>query len=124
MSEEITYLKIKAIMNQYEGVNLHDTKKGNGTFRFPVYIKEKYKDIGIEALNLSVRAENCLKRARINTVYDLMTKISGRSDLDKIRSCGLNTSRSIMEELFVFQYESLSKEQREKYIEKVIALNR
>jgi len=124
MSQEIMYLRIKAILSQYEGLELHDKRKGTGNFRFPVYLKEKYKEVDIEDLDLTVRAKNCLKRAGISTVYDLMTKITGRADLDRIRSCGMDTSRAIMEALFVYQYCDLTAGQKENYIKRIAEMNR
>ena len=120
MSEK--YSKMKAIVNSYEGLDLHDKKNGMG-FKFPVYIKDSYKEVDIEALDLSVRSYHCLKRAGYNTVYDLMNGITGRLDLKKIRNCGDNSSREIMEGLFLFQYISLKPEQRERYIEKIVKMN-
>ena len=39
--------------------------------------KEKVLEMTIEELDLSVRSYNCLKRAGINTVQELATKING-----------------------------------------------
>lgn len=120
MSEK--YSKMKAIVNSYEGLDLHDKVKGGG-FSFPVYIKESYKELDIEVLDLSVRSYHCLKRAGFNTIYDLMNGITGRLDLKRIRNCGDNSSREIMESLFLFQYASLKPEQREWYINKIVQMN-
>ena len=113
---------VMQIFNQYEGVDLHLSNKGS--FKFTVYILDKYKDVDIEALDLSVRSHNCLKRAKINTIYDLMNGITGRQDLLKIRNCGANSSREIMEKLFLFQYAQLKPEQRDWYVNKVVEMNR
>lgn len=120
MSEK--YSKMKAIVNSYEGLDLHDKKNGMG-FRFPVYIKDSYKDLDIEALDLSVRSYNCLKRAGFGTVYDLMNGITGRLDLKRIRNCGDNSSREIMEALFLFQYANLKPEQRDWYMNRIVQMN-
>lgn len=122
MSKIEKYSKMKVLFNSIEGLDLHDKRDGN--FRFIVYQNEKYRDVDIEALDLSVRSSNCLKRAGIKSVYDLMTGISGRADLLKIRNCGENSSREIMENLFLFQYASLKPEQRGRYIERIIEMNR
>jgi len=124
MEKEELYQKIKAILGCYEGLEVRDKKKGDGGFRFPVYIQDKYKDTDISALLLSERAHNCLKRGEIHTIYDLMTKINGRLDLKKIRGCGDGTSREIMEALFVFQFSMLKPEQHEFYINKIVEMNR
>ncbi len=121
MSENFS--RMKAIVNSYDGLDLHDKKSGVG-FKFPVYIKDSYKEADIENLDLSVRSYHCLKRAGFNTVYDLMTGITGRLDLKRIRNCGDNSSREIMESLFLFQYMNLKPEQRAAYIEKIVKMNR
>lgn len=123
MSEKRTaYQKMMLIFNQYEGVDLHLSNKG--CFRFTVYVLDKYKDVDVEVLDLSVRSSNCLKRAGIKTIYDLMTGITGRQDLLKIRNCGDNSSREIMENLFLFQYAQLKPDQRDWYINKVVEMNK
>lgn len=124
MEDEVLYVKIKTLLGQYEGLHLEDKKKGTGHFRFPVYIRDEYKNVDISALALTERAHNCLKRAQIFTIYDLMTKISGRADLARIRGCGENTSRLIMEELFVFQYIQLKSDQRDWYINRIAEMNK
>ena len=46
----------------------------------------KYLIVLIEELDLSVRSYNCLKRAGINTVYDLTEK--SESEMMKVRNLG------------------------------------
>ncbi|MBO4902105.1 MAG: hypothetical protein J5518_04875 [Lachnospiraceae bacterium] len=121
MSETIKYGKIKEIINKLEGMDLHDRKDGN--FKFPVYLRERYKTVDIDALELSVRSQNCLRRAGFLTVYDLMSGIRSMEDLKKIRNCGTNSSREIMENLFLFQYQDTKPEQRGSYLRDVIILN-
>ena len=48
--------------------------------------KEKVLEMSIEELELSVRSYNCLKRANISTVEDLITK--SESDMMKVRNLG------------------------------------
>ena len=120
MSEK--YSKIKAIVNSYEGLNLRDNKNGQG-FKFPVYLMDSYKELDIEVLDLSMRSYHCLKRAGYDTIYDLMSGITGRLDLKKIRNCGDNSSLEIMEKLFLFQYMNLKPEQRDWYIKKIAEIN-
>lgn len=109
-------------MNQYEGVDLHLTSKGEG-FRFPVYLNDKYKELGIESLELSERSSNCLKRAGYKNLYDLFVNIRSRTDLLKLRNLGVKSSREIMEQIFVFQYLNLKPEQRGWYIKRIIEMN-
>ena len=48
--------------------------------------KEKILEMTIEDLDLSVRSFNCLKRAGINTVEDLINK--SEEDMMKVRNLG------------------------------------
>ena len=48
--------------------------------------KEKVLEMTIEELDLSVRAYNCLKRAGINTVEDLINRTE--DDMIKVRNLG------------------------------------
>ena len=62
--------------------------------------KEKVLEMTIEELDLSVRSFNCLKRAGINTVEDLISK--SEEDMLKVRNLG----RKSLEEV-VFKLDSL-----------------
>lgn len=57
--------------------------------------KEKVLEMAIEELDLSVRSFNCLKRAGINTVEDLISKTE--EDMMKVRNLG----RKSLEEVIV-----------------------
>ena len=52
--------------------------------------RDKVLDTTIEELELSVRSSNCLKRAGINTVNELINKTE---DLMKVRNLGKNLYR-------------------------------
>ena len=62
--------------------------------------KEKVLEMTIEELDLSVRSFNCLKRAGINTVEDLISK--SEEDMMKVRNLG----RKSLEEV-IFKLDSL-----------------
>ena len=62
--------------------------------------KEKVLEMTIEELDLSVRSFNCLKRAGINTVEDLISK--SEEDMMKVRNLG----RKSLEEV-IYKLESL-----------------
>ena len=121
MSETVNYSKMKEILNRIEGIGLHDKKDGH--FKFPVYLRDRYKTVDIDALELSPRSQNCLRRAGYLTVYDLMTGIRGMEDLKKIRNCGIKSCREIMENLFLFQYHETKPELRESYLCDLVMLN-
>ncbi len=112
---------MKKIMDQVEGVNLHE-KKGK-KFNFPIYLNKQMNETPIEALDLSPRPYNCLKRANYNTVGQL-TEAAAQGDLLKrIRNCGTKSVREIMEHLFIFQYEQLSPQRQEKFLMEVVKMN-
>lgn len=117
----MSYAKMKTLLNVMYGLDLHDAKKGN--FRFPVYISDRLQDVVIENLELSVRSVNCLRRAGFKTLYDLYDKINCKEDLKKIRCCGDGSAQEIMEQIFMYQYNSLKPERREKFIKRVVELN-
>ena len=60
-------------------------------------IKEKVLEMTIEELDMSVRSFNCLKRAGINTVEDLVNK-SG-DEMMKVRNLGRKSLEEVMAKL-------------------------
>ena len=72
--------------------------------RFSVTIKEPVNDepdtilkMTIEELDLSVRSFNCLKRANINTVEDLVSKT--QDEMIKVRNLGRKSLEEVMQKL-------------------------
>lgn len=59
--------------------------------------KEKVLETTIEELDLSVRSYNCLKRAGINTVQDLITR--SESDMMKVRNLGRKSLEEVIAKL-------------------------
>jgi DNA-directed RNA polymerase subunit alpha len=59
--------------------------------------KDKILEMTIEELDLSVRSYNCLKRAGINTVYELTTKTE--EDMMKVRNLGKKSLEEVQEKL-------------------------
>ena len=59
--------------------------------------KEKALETIIEELDLSVRSYNCLKRAGINTVQDLMTR--SENDMMKVRNLGRKSLEEVIAKL-------------------------
>ena len=57
--------------------------------------KEKVLEMTIEELDLSVRSFNCLKRAGINTVEDLINK--SEDDMMKVRNLGKKSLEEVVE---------------------------
>ena len=59
--------------------------------------KEKILEMPIEDLDLSVRSFNCLKRAGINTVEDLINK--SEEDMMKVRNLGRKSLEEVVQKL-------------------------
>ncbi len=109
------------VMNQVEGVDLHE-KKGS-SFRFPMYMTKTMRESPLESLELGVRAYHCLKRAGFCTIGDVTDAIASGGELSRIRNCGKTSVREIMESLFLFQYHSLPESRKDEYLMEVVALN-
>lgn len=71
-------------------------------------VKEKVLDMTIEELDLSVRSFNCLKRAGINTVEDLINK--SEEDMMKVRNLGRKSLEEVIAKLNSFGF-TLSKDE-------------
>ena len=59
--------------------------------------KEKALEMPIEELDLSVRSVNCLKRAGINTVEDLINK--SEDEMMKVRNLGRKSLEEVVAKL-------------------------
>ena len=80
------------LCDQMSGVNiLVNTEEDEQT---------KVLEMPIEEMDLSVRSYNCLKRANINTVEDLIKKSKG--DMLKVRNLGLKSIEEVVEKLETF----------------------
>ena len=60
-------------------------------------IKEKVLEMTIEELDLSVRSFNCLKRAGIDTVEDLVNRTE--EDMIKVRNLGKKSLEEVIQKL-------------------------
>jgi len=80
-------------------INLSDnTREVEGILtEKPSGIKEKVLELSIEELDLSVRSYNCLKRAGINFVEDLVNKTE--DDMMKVRNLGRKSLEEVLNKL-------------------------
>ena len=62
-----------------------------------VAVKDKIMEMTIEELDLSVRSFNCLKRANINTVEDLVSKT--QDEMIKVRNLGRKSLEEVIQKL-------------------------
>ena len=60
-------------------------------------VKDKVMEMTIEELDLSVRSFNCLKRANINTVEDLVSKT--QEEMIKVRNLGRKSLEEVIQKL-------------------------
>ena len=70
--------------------------------------KEKVLEMTIEELDLSVRSFNCLKRAGINTVNDLIDKSA--EEMMKVRNLGKKSFEEVKSKLHSLGYELSSED--------------
>ena len=81
------------------------------------------KNEPIEALDLSVRSFNSLKRANFHTIGDVAQAVASGRELKGIRNCGAKSVREIMEHLFLYQYNSLTPARQDTFLIEVIIMN-
>ena len=98
----------------------------NTVFKMPVKVNLVFTDndlrLGVEDLDLSVRSYNCLKRARIMTVKDLIS-IAGTEELLRIRNLGRKSYIEIKTTLLAFSYGKMSDKNKMLFWEKFIEDN-
>ena len=80
--------------------------------RFPVYLGKELLETPIEELELSVRSFNCLRRAGMATVGDL------------VRNLGRRSADEIMDAIMEYQYTILPDGAKKKYLDRIMELNR
>ena len=92
--------------------------------RFPVYLGKELLETPIEELELSVRSFNCLRRAGIATLGDLVQNIHTREDHLKISKLGRRSPDEIMDAIMEYQYTILPDGAKKKYLDRIMELNR
>lgn len=115
------YNRIREILSQIEELEVRQVR--GATFRFPIYMTESLSQTDIDALELSVRSSNCLKRAGIHTIGELCSFVRSTEDLKPIKNCGHTSIAEIMDHLFAYQYVVLKPERRKKFLADVIKRN-
>ena len=92
MSDE-EYMKVVYGIENYQGRK----RRGAGIVIPMPEPEDKYLGLPIEDLELGVRAMNCLHRAGIDTIGDLV-KLS-EQEVSRIRNAGIRTVREIKDRL-------------------------
>lgn len=108
-----------AIQTLYESVNENGLVPTlHAIFKTPIEIKipfgAKIYAASIDELELSVRATNCLKRAGIMTIENLMD-IASTDELLKLRNLGKKSYNEIKTKLFVFGYSALTERGKKEF---------
>ena len=98
-------------------------RKYGKRLRFPVYLGEEFLETPLDNLELSVRSYNCLWRAGIRNVGNIVNRIDNRTDLLHIRNLGIRSADEIMTALMEYQYSLLSDEGKKKYLARIEELN-
>lgn len=118
-------------MNKY----LNDTTiedimmKHSKMFHFRVNLSRIQMEQDIEVLDLTPRAYNCLRRAGINKVGDLINKystkdtMSSKQQLRRNRNLGEKTAIDILLKLFYYQFSITPEEEKADYMRSVIESN-
>lgn len=97
--------------------------------RFNIYLSKKEMEEDITALDISVRANHCLKRAGYQTVGALVTAISAKEEdsskqqLLRVRSLGRKTAEEILLMIMCYQFRILPENERGKYVREIVELN-
>ena len=123
--------KVMREMNRYlEGTSIEEILLVNKKlFHFQVMFTNEQMEQGVDALDLSQRAYNCLRRNNIYTLGDLVNGVETRGDetskkqLLRFRNLGRKTSEEILLKLFYYQFLVLSEKQKKAYMQMVIHSN-
>ena len=98
MSAKVLIEHLEFFLNLTEGVCETETFMADAK----VAENEKVLDLTIDELDLSVRSFNCLKRAGINTVADLIDK--SEEDMMKVRNLGRKSLEEVIAKLDSFGF--------------------
>ncbi len=112
---------VKSLMETLEDVELRE-KKGS-KFYYKLHMTKEMTDASLEELDLSVRSSNCLHRAEYFKIGQLVDALAAGMSLSSIRNCGKNSAREIMEQLFLYQYDKISREKKEIYLLETVVYN-
>ena len=118
-------------MNRYlEGTTIEELMMiRRKRFFYEVRLSETQCRQEIMTLDLSPRAYNCLRRAGINTIGQLLDGFhdtgehSSKSRLLQLRNLGKGTAEEILMKLFFYQFSVLSEERRAPYMKRVLEMN-
>ena len=98
-------------------------------FHYKVNFTQSQKQLDIEVLDLSQRSYNCLRRAGINTIGELVNNYytkpneSSKSQLRKTRNLGVKSANEILLNLFYYYFLTLSESEKLEYMKEIVREN-
>lgn len=90
--------------------------------RISLGFSAKEREKSIDELELSVRSQNALKRAGIDT-FDELIGVLAEEKLKNIRNLGAKSFREIQTKLLVYGYECLTEKGKQDFFRDVVELN-
>ena len=123
--------KVAREMNKYlDGITIEKIISGRkDIFHYKVMFSKNNMANDIEVLNLSQRSYNCLKRAGVYTIGDLINNFdtkpgeTSRSQLRKIRNLGSKSAEEIIMNLFYYHFTVLPEKNRVAYMAQLVKEN-
>lgn len=124
--------KVTKEMNRYlDGIRIEDLMAfRSDRFYYEVRMSAAQCKQEIMTLDLSQRAYNCLRRAGIRTIGEILDGFhdteeeSSRTQLQHLRNLGKGTADEILMKLFFYQFSILPEEKREAYMKRVVEMNK
>ena len=118
-------------MNKYlEGTTIEEILiKNRKIFHFQVLFTPKQLKQDIEVLDLSSRADHCLRRYGFNTLEKIVNGVytkeseTSKRQLLKIRNLGRKTAEEILMKLFYYQFTALPDSKKRAYMELIVMTN-
>ena len=123
--------RITREMNRYlDGITIEELLMiRQKRFFYEVRLSETQCKQEIMTLDLSQRAYNCLRRAGINTVGQILDRFhdsgdqSSKRQLQQLKNLGKGTADEILIKLFFYQFSVLPEEKRSSYMKRVLEMN-
>ena len=123
--------KVMREMNRYlEGTTVEEVLlKNRKLFHFHVMFTNEQMEQGVDVLDLSQRAYNCLRRNNIYTLGDLVNGVKTNGEetskrrLLKFRNLGRKTSEEILLKMFYYQFMVLPEKRKNEYMQEVVLSN-
>ena len=98
LAEHLVTLASKLLINQLANFSLIESNKEYKMVKeAPKAEENKFQNMLIEELDLSVRSNNCLKRAGITTVMELTQR--SEDEMMKVRNLGKKSLKEVKEKL-------------------------